>query len=469
MSTEAPADFRAPAAGSPAAAATPSRPLRSRGRKLRFALISWCVVAIVVEGGVRVREKIVYGTFSRAGQTLYQKTDTGRVELKPNTDITGTDMQVHVNSLKFRGREVAMPKPAGTVRVVCIGGSTTFDILAKSDSTTWPAQLEKRLREKHPAVEVVNAGVAGYTIDSYLDETLWKKIASLSPDVVVGYFATNEIAEEARHRFEARWLHCPAGDFEQVMADAPGLATCPRCGGKLEGRWRGQTFALGVDSTDTPPWLERAAKTITDWSLAAYKVRLVVDLLRKPPELEGQSDLPESAAMSFEQKLRELARRIKTLGARPALATFALRWRPDQPREKQRLLAAGAFNIYVGLSLEGIEPSARGLQHRDRPGCRERGLSLDPRGRGALGRPQAVRSRGLRPLLRTGLGAHGRRGGGGARELGEPRSALRAPRASERGAIDCTPRARHFSEPGSARMADVVAAALESSGSLGAR
>lgn len=338
MSSEA----QAAVPGTPAIA--PPRPPRSRRRKLVFAAAVWLLVAGALEGGIRVREWIVYGTFRRAGQALYRKTEGGGVELKPNTDITGTDMQVHVNALQFRGHEVVVPKPAGTVRVVCVGGSTTFDILARTDEATWPAQLERRLRAKHPRVEVVNAGVAGYTIDSYLEPGMWKRIAALEPDVVLGYFATNEVAEEARRRFDVKWLHCPSSDFEQRRGDPPSPEACPRCGQKLE-----------VRDEATPPLLERTVKAITDWSLFAYKVQLFVMLFRKAPAVSGDHELPASAAATFEQKLRELVRRTKALGARPALGTFALRWRADQPAEKQRELAAGAFPIYVGLSLEGID------------------------------------------------------------------------------------------------------------------
>jgi lysophospholipase L1-like esterase len=305
------------------------------------------------EVAVRIREKILYGTFARAGSTLYEEPSkepgkSGPIKLVKKTHVAGLDLQVDTNSLGYRGAEVVRPKPAKTLRVVCIGGSTTFDILAKNDDATWPARLQKRLRANHPEVEVVNAGVSGYTIDSYLkSESTWNDVVSLSPDVIIGYFATNEIKDEAQHRFEKK-LHCPKGDFDPANDAAPEDQKCPHCGALLE-------FGEPV-----PTFAQRAAKTLTDWSLFAYKVWLFYTTkLQKPVEHEGRHELPESCALEFEKSLHELARRTKALGAKPALGTFALRWRADQSPEEKRKGAAGSFNVYVGLSIDGIDKAFR--------------------------------------------------------------------------------------------------------------
>ena len=75
-----------------------------------------------------------------------------------------------INSHGFRGPEIELQKPLGTVRIACLGSSTTFDDTATTDGHTYPAHLERFLREhyvKHggrPArIEVINAGVPGYT------------------------------------------------------------------------------------------------------------------------------------------------------------------------------------------------------------------------------------------------------------------------------------------------------------------
>jgi lysophospholipase L1-like esterase len=75
-----------------------------------------------------------------------------------------------INSQGFRGPEIAVPKPLNTVRIVCLGDSTTFNDNATTDGHTYPAQMERLLREHYagqsagaPRIEVISAGVPGYT------------------------------------------------------------------------------------------------------------------------------------------------------------------------------------------------------------------------------------------------------------------------------------------------------------------
>jgi hypothetical protein len=66
---------------------------------------------------------------------------------------------VSTDSHGFRGREIALEKPAGVFRVMAVGECVTLGV-GVDDSETWPAQLEALLRERLPGrtVEVVNAG-----------------------------------------------------------------------------------------------------------------------------------------------------------------------------------------------------------------------------------------------------------------------------------------------------------------------
>ncbi len=88
----------------------------------------------------------------------------------PRPGWVSADGRDCANSSGFRGpREVALPKPPGTLRLAALGGSTTYSSVAAWQDS-YPHQLELALKEKHgrPGVEVINAGVPGY--DSY--ETL---------------------------------------------------------------------------------------------------------------------------------------------------------------------------------------------------------------------------------------------------------------------------------------------------------
>jgi lysophospholipase L1-like esterase len=97
------------------------------------------------------------------------------------------------NALGFRGAELALEKPAGTYRIVCIGGSTVYDTEIEDWRAAFPAQLEEVLRAKgYAAVEVVNGGVGGYTsFETLIDLAL--RVLEVQPDLVVVYHNTNDV------------------------------------------------------------------------------------------------------------------------------------------------------------------------------------------------------------------------------------------------------------------------------------
>ncbi|MEO1981936.1 MAG: GDSL-type esterase/lipase family protein, partial [Fuerstiella sp.] len=107
------------------------------------------------------------------------------------------------NSLGFRCPEFTLKKQPGTLRVVCFGDSSTFGIGARMQDT-WPAQLQDMLAEDGnrgtPAspevsgarrVEVINAGVPGYTSYQGLQH-MRQKLDLLDPDIVMASYANND-------------------------------------------------------------------------------------------------------------------------------------------------------------------------------------------------------------------------------------------------------------------------------------
>ncbi len=101
--------------------------------------------------------------------------------------------QFSTNSHGFRGPEVRLPKPPGTVRIACIGGSTT--VWGFRDTLTYPAMLQHMLREAYPAqadrIEVVNCGI--YGLNSAEDPALVEEVAALEPDLLVQYNLINDL------------------------------------------------------------------------------------------------------------------------------------------------------------------------------------------------------------------------------------------------------------------------------------
>jgi lysophospholipase L1-like esterase len=104
------------------------------------------------------------------------------------------------NSLGFRGREIASPKPRGVFRVAVLGGSTTYGEFIHDDAQTFPAQLERELHERYGRqdVEVINAGCPGYNSWESL-QNLQFRVLDLEPNLVILYDGVNDVHARLVH------------------------------------------------------------------------------------------------------------------------------------------------------------------------------------------------------------------------------------------------------------------------------
>jgi lysophospholipase L1-like esterase len=101
-----------------------------------------------------------------------------------------------LNSFGLRSPEVAVPKPAGTIRVLLLGDSFTFG-LGVGDKDTFGRRLEENLRGKYGAapVEVVSAGVLSYCpLLEYLQYR--HHLHVLEPDFVVLNFDMSDVQDD---------------------------------------------------------------------------------------------------------------------------------------------------------------------------------------------------------------------------------------------------------------------------------
>ncbi len=133
------------------------------------------------------------------------------------------DLEVpwRINALGYRGEEIALPKPPGRTRVLCLGASTTF-CGENPDGKTYPDVLGRRLREARPDldVEAVNAGVPAYTsVETVIDFSL--RGQTLEPDLVVLYHGVNDVNAALAPGFRpdySHWRPLPRGDSRGIEA-----------------------------------------------------------------------------------------------------------------------------------------------------------------------------------------------------------------------------------------------------------
>jgi hypothetical protein len=111
-----------------------------------------------------------------------------------------------VNRQGGRGKEWALAKPPGTVRVITLGASSTFGS-DSPDWATWPAFLEDALRRRYGAnTEVLNASWPGVRI-AYLLHWFTKELYRYNPDMVIYYEGWNDTPLEPSSEVDANVVH----------------------------------------------------------------------------------------------------------------------------------------------------------------------------------------------------------------------------------------------------------------------
>ncbi len=103
-----------------------------------------------------------------------------------------SDRELHVNSLGFRGDEIAIKKPENTYRIVIVGGSTVLNREVSYEKNA-ARLLEKKLRVEYPdkRIEVINAGKDGYNSEHSIIQYLFN-IKDLSPDLIIMWQGIND-------------------------------------------------------------------------------------------------------------------------------------------------------------------------------------------------------------------------------------------------------------------------------------
>jgi lysophospholipase L1-like esterase len=96
------------------------------------------------------------------------------------------------DSLGYRGPEITRVKPAGVVRVVLLGGSTTHG-WGVNDDETIDAHMRRLLSDRSsPRFEVINAALDGYDSRQIL-ERIQHDVLRLTPDVIIVNSGINDV------------------------------------------------------------------------------------------------------------------------------------------------------------------------------------------------------------------------------------------------------------------------------------
>ncbi len=126
--------------------------------------------------------------------------------------IRGLDAQIlHTkNSMGFRGPE--LPKDPATLKIFCVGGSTT-ECFYLSDGKDWPALLMKKMQANGQNVWINNAGLDGHSTFGHI-KLLRDHILKYKPDYVLFLIGCNDVAADGLNKFEGYHLNNKKRFFE---------------------------------------------------------------------------------------------------------------------------------------------------------------------------------------------------------------------------------------------------------------
>ena len=183
--------------------------------------------------------------------------------LQPRNEVSWSSAEFtetsHTNALGMRGAADIPPQRPGEIRILAVGDSFTYGHGVQDDET-YPAVLERLLRERGHDVRVLNAGVPGYSTDQEYTYVLRDGL-KLAPDLVL------------------LGIHCSdvSDNYESSLYDV--------ADGRLIRRGAGSTrmYQLGSVVGAIPPWVRRSRTfellvAAFDWHDSARERPAVADL-----------------------------------------------------------------------------------------------------------------------------------------------------------------------------------------------
>jgi lysophospholipase L1-like esterase len=318
--------------------------VQHRLRDVLIILMSTIVLGILAEVGTRVvirlqshswpaTQAVEFDTEIRGLIRLYRRHPFLNTAPREGMSAVAFGKQVSFNSLGYRSPERQVDKSPGTIRILCAGGSTTFDILSANDSQTWPWQMEQILREHGFDAEVFNAGFPGWTSLENLVSLAIRDL-DLNADIVVLYQGINDLQPASHRPFDSQYEH---GHAEETVR------------------------ALGFELQPLK-WYEH--------SLFVEKARELVVGERDPwqrlqeiaPPDDGMSELPRAAVETFERNIQSFVAVAVAGGSKVVLVTQPIRVRGEFVEADRAYLAGwilGLDPMVVPTQLERLNSVLR--------------------------------------------------------------------------------------------------------------
>lgn len=272
-----------------------------------FVVVTGFLIALA-EGAIRLRQWLTHGQMGTV-ESLYVTDHASGLRV---ARAGYRSDRMNISAQGFRGPDLIIPKPDGTIRIAFLGASTTI-CSEITDAESWPQRVVERLRERYPDrhIDFLNAGVPGYLVES--TQRAWRmRVKRFDPDIVVVYHATNDLSVDSRAQAVAAGVYSPDAQAES---------------------WLAQHSLL--------------------WELA--EKNLFIRLRGAGPDRAHTLDFDApAAARQFQERVTGLVRELKSGGRIVVLPTFAYRVRRGQAPDEAREAAVSALYYMPYLNLDGL-------------------------------------------------------------------------------------------------------------------
>ena len=163
--------------------------------KLGIAIVMLWALWLVIEVGFHIYAATQpdLARIEKQGPEITRYTPHPYVAYGLTRGWTSPEERSRYNSLGYRGSQPKTNREPGTLRVLLLGGSTTYGGGVASDVDTWASLLQGILQQHHPDLkpEVINGGVPGYSSTESLINLSIRGI-DLKPDIAILYHGCND-------------------------------------------------------------------------------------------------------------------------------------------------------------------------------------------------------------------------------------------------------------------------------------
>jgi lysophospholipase L1-like esterase len=236
------------------------------------------------------------------------------------------------NSLGYRDKEFSKNKPGNTFRIVVLGDSCVYCTEIEDNEKTFTAQLGRMLKKTyvHENVEVINAGVAGYSSWEMLIN-LEFRVLDIKPDLLIIYIGPND----ARSRFVIPSAYQGDNSGYRKQWAIPNIWFWEHsCLLRIISRRIGITHQVGLDT------FINAAPT---WDSEKHSLSELEEILRANPPVYLQRNLINIIAIAKENKIKIM---LATLATSPHFNDYASAQEYQQCFKENNNVVKETANIY---------------------------------------------------------------------------------------------------------------------------